>query len=122
MEVGETLLEVNGEGRPQPGLATAWNVSEDGLVWTLPIRAGVRFHDGTLLTAEAAAASLEKARGKPGVLERASIESLSAEDGAVVIRMAEPFAPLIALLAHFSTISPYGNSGLAYAYQAKPLR
>ncbi|NDV85394.1 ABC transporter substrate-binding protein [Aurantimonas aggregata] len=104
MEIAETLLEVDSEGRPQPGLATAWNVSEDGLVWTLPIREGVRFHDGTLLTAEAVAASLEKARGKPGVLERASIESLSAEDGAVVIRLAEPFAPLTALLAHFSTI------------------
>ncbi|MBB3997286.1 ABC transporter substrate-binding protein [Aureimonas pseudogalii] len=104
MQVGETLVEVDREGRPRPGLAKQWTISPDGLTWTLPIRAGVRFHDGTMLTADLAAASLDRARSKPGVLERARIESIAAENGAVVIRLAEPFAPLWALLAHFSTI------------------
>ncbi|WP_062213030.1 ABC transporter substrate-binding protein [Aureimonas sp. AU12] len=104
MQVGETLVEVDLEGKPQPGLATAWTVSADGLTWTLAIRDGVRFHDGTTLTAELAAASLNRARAKPGVLERARIESIAAETGAVVIRLGEPFAPLWALLAHYSTI------------------
>ncbi|WP_062119588.1 ABC transporter substrate-binding protein [Aureimonas sp. AU40] len=117
MQVGETLLEVDREGRPQPGLATSWSVSADGLVWTLPIREGVRFHDGTALTAENAAAALRFARAKPGVLERARIESVAAEGKAVVIRLAEPFAPLAALLAHASTIilapASYGPDGTA---------
>lgn len=104
MEIGETLLGVDGEGAPQPALATGWSVSGDGRTWTLPIRENVRFHDGTVLTAETAAASLERARAKPGVLERARIERIEARDGAVVITLAEPFAPLTALLAHYSTI------------------
>lgn len=104
MEVGETLLGVDRNGRPQPGLATGWSVSPDGRVWTLPIRQGVTFHDGSALTAEAAAASLERARAKPGVLERAAIDSITAEGDAVVIRLAEPFGPLAALLAQYSTI------------------
>ncbi|WP_152046726.1 ABC transporter substrate-binding protein [Aureimonas psammosilenae] len=104
MQIAETLLDVDGQGRTRAGLATAWTVSEDGLTWTLPIRAGVRFHDGTTLTPEIAAASLNKARGKPGVLERAKIETITAEGDAVIIRLTEPFAPLPALLAHYSTL------------------
>ena len=104
MQVGETLLEVDRDGRATPGLAESWTVSPDGLTWTLPIRPGVRFHDGTALTAELAVASLEKARAKPGVPERAQITGIGAENGAVVIRLDAPFAPLAALLAHYSTI------------------
>lgn len=104
MEIAETLIDVDGEGRPRPGLATAWTVSPDGLTWTLPLRAGVRFHDGTALTPDLAVASLERARGRPGILERAEIESIAARDGAVVFRLSRPFAPFWALLAHSSTI------------------
>ena len=35
-----------------PGIATKWEISEDGLTWTFTIRDGVKFHDGTDLTAE----------------------------------------------------------------------
>lgn len=104
MEVGETLVEVDRAGKPQPSLATAWTVTPDGLTWSFAIRSGVTFHDGTALTADLAAASLNRAKSKPGVLERARIESIKAENGAVVIRLSEPFAPLWSLLAHFSTI------------------
>ncbi len=42
-----------------PGLAESWEVSDDGLVWTFKIREGVTFHDGTPLTAEDVAWSLQ---------------------------------------------------------------
>ena len=35
-----------------PGIASDWAVSPDGLSWTVDIRDGVKFHDGTELTAE----------------------------------------------------------------------
>jgi peptide/nickel transport system substrate-binding protein len=35
-----------------PGIATKWEVSDDGLTWTLTIRKGVKFHDGTEVTTE----------------------------------------------------------------------
>jgi len=35
-----------------PGIAKNWRLSDDGRTWTLTIRDGVKFHDGTELTAE----------------------------------------------------------------------
>jgi peptide/nickel transport system substrate-binding protein len=37
---------------PQPGLATSWDTSDDGLTWTFHIRTGVMFSDGVPLTAK----------------------------------------------------------------------
>jgi peptide/nickel transport system substrate-binding protein len=36
---------------PQPGLATSWDTSKDGLTWTFHIRDGVKWNDGVPLTA-----------------------------------------------------------------------
>ena len=35
-----------------PGIASKWEMSSDGLTWNLTIQQGVKFHDGTDLTAE----------------------------------------------------------------------
>jgi len=43
-----------------PALAESWEISEDGLNYTFHLRPGVSFHDGTPLTAEAVAFSLER--------------------------------------------------------------
>lgn len=47
--------------------------------------------------------ALEVARGKPGLLDQASIEEVSAEGVDVVIRLGEPLATLPAVLAEFRT-------------------
>ncbi|WP_312380397.1 ABC transporter substrate-binding protein [Pseudomonas oryzihabitans] len=103
MQITETLLEADAQGKPIPGLAERWTESADGLNWRLALRQGVKFHDGSEFTAEAAAAALNAARGKPGVLKQAGIESVTVEGKEVVIRLAKPFKPLLALLAHSST-------------------
>ena len=54
----DTLVEEAGISNFLPGLAESWEVSDDGLVWTFKIREGVTFHDGTPLTAEEVAWSL----------------------------------------------------------------
>ncbi len=69
-------------------------------MWTFTLRQNVRFHDGSIMTAEAVAASLNIARAKPGTLGKAPIEAIAA-DGADTLRitLSKPFAPLVAFLA-----------------------
>jgi peptide/nickel transport system substrate-binding protein len=41
-----------------PGLATSWEISDDGLMYTFNLRKGVKFHDGTDFDADAVVFSL----------------------------------------------------------------
>jgi peptide/nickel transport system substrate-binding protein len=54
----ERLVEATGVISVKPALAESWEVSDDGKTWTLKIREGVTFHDGTPCTAEDIAWSL----------------------------------------------------------------
>ncbi len=51
----EPLLSRDWNNQVAPGLAQSWEVSEDGLAITLKLREGMKFHDGTPVTAEAVA-------------------------------------------------------------------
>ncbi|MGB9861671.1 MAG: ABC transporter substrate-binding protein, partial [Candidatus Bipolaricaulaceae bacterium] len=59
----ETLIFFEGEyvDRFVPMLATSWEISEDGLVYTFTIRKGVKFHEGGDLTPEDVVYSLQRA-------------------------------------------------------------
>ncbi len=56
----DTLVTLDENGRAQPSLSTSWQTSS-GTRWQFRIRRGVKFHDGTALSAEIAAASLRAA-------------------------------------------------------------
>lgn len=53
------LLTPGPDGRPVPGLAERWEVSEDGLVWTFHLREAV-WSDGIAITAQDALAGLRR--------------------------------------------------------------
>jgi peptide/nickel transport system substrate-binding protein len=83
-----------------PCLATAWTVSEDKLAWTFALRDGVRFHDGTPLTAPDFRDALQRMLKKGTLMKNVPIASVEApDDKTLVIRTTEPFAPLPAYLA-----------------------
>ncbi|HSW42686.1 MAG TPA: ABC transporter substrate-binding protein [Patescibacteria group bacterium] len=46
----DALMHVNAEGVPQPWLASAVDVSEDGTVYTITLRDGITWNDGTPMT------------------------------------------------------------------------
>lgn len=64
MHVFDRLIHTDENVRPVPGLALSWE-AEDELTWLIHLRPGVRFHDGTPLTADDVAYSLERAPRVP---------------------------------------------------------
>jgi ABC-type transport system substrate-binding protein len=85
----DTLVTSDENGRVQPSLAASWQ-SQGSQRWQFRLRHGIRFHDGTPLTAEIAAASLRAANPSWSVL---------AEGDAVVIENADPELPAELALA-----------------------
>lgn len=103
LQVVESLVGINQQAEPFPLLAQSWTQSEDGLSWTFVLRPHVTFHDGTPLTADAAAQSLKLALTKPGVIRQVPIESVTSTSGQIVIHLQSPYRALPAVLAHYST-------------------
>lgn len=97
--VFQGLYELDGRFQPRPVLAGDAAVSGDGLTWTVTVKSGLRFSDGTPLTAAHAAASLERARSSALYGGRLSqISSVKAVEDAVVITLSAPNGALPALL------------------------
>jgi peptide/nickel transport system substrate-binding protein len=59
------LISDNEQKEMVPGIASQWDTSADGLTWTLTIREGVKFHDGSEVTPDDVLWSLQHAIG-PG--------------------------------------------------------
>ncbi|MBW4630598.1 MAG: ABC transporter substrate-binding protein [Iphinoe sp. HA4291-MV1] len=99
-----------GSTEVKPQLATALpKVSQDGLTYTIPLRQGVIFHDGTPFDAKAMAFSLErfiKNGGKPSFLLTDVVASVKAtSEYELTIQLKKPFAALPSVLA-FSAFCP----------------
>jgi peptide/nickel transport system substrate-binding protein len=93
-----------------PQLATELpDVSDDGLTYTIPLREGVTFHDGTPFNAEAMAFSMQRFMengGRPAFLLADQIESVEATgEYELTITLKQPFAAFPSLLA-FSGVTP----------------
>jgi peptide/nickel transport system substrate-binding protein len=60
--VYDQLFRLDHEVKLQPALAESYEISDDGLLITLKIREGVKYHSGNTMTAEDVVANLEWAR------------------------------------------------------------
>jgi peptide/nickel transport system substrate-binding protein len=99
----ETLFTFDKNWNVTPLLAEAMpDVSPDGKVYTIKLRQGVTFHDGTDMTSEDVVASLKRwmelaSRGKQTA---GNVDKVEAADPSTVrITLKEPYAPLLALLS-----------------------
>src|SRR5688572_15003513 len=69
-----------------PDLAESWTISKDGRVYTLKLRPGVKFHDGTVMTSRDVKASYDRIVNPPqGVVSYrkgnyGSVESIDTPD------------------------------------------
>lgn len=112
----DTLVRRSASGRYMPGLATDWEIAADARHFTFRLRAGVRFHNGDPLDAEAvrfcllrmARPDMGATLGAPGVyaqyLAGMTVECLGPL--ALRIALAQPMADLFDVLVAGNIVSP----------------
>ncbi|MFN3333809.1 MAG: ABC transporter substrate-binding protein, partial [Caldilinea sp.] len=124
-QIFDSLLTVDNEtGEILPSLATAWEVSDDGLEYTFQLRQGVTFHDGAPFNADDVVATFEA--GKDPVNAYASgYENVTVEvidEYTVKMRPNTPDVTFLRSLVGYNIISAEqfaaeGNAGI----EAKPI-
>ncbi len=101
--VFETLYAFDAKWEPAPLLAAgAARVSDGGTTITIPLRSGVPFHDGTVMTSADVAASLRRwvklsSRGQLVAPVLTAIDETAPD--VVVLHLSKPFPALLPLLA-----------------------
>lgn len=114
-----------------PSLANGL-ISAGGLTYTFPIRKGVRFHDGSVMTVDDVVYSirrfmLQDPAGGPAWLLLSTLlgvdstrddkgkiqvnfadvaKAVSAKDDAIVFRLKRPFAPFLSIIAAWTSVMP----------------
>jgi peptide/nickel transport system substrate-binding protein len=102
--VFEGLTRFDSTGAVIPGLAKSWEISEDGLTYTLTLNEGVTFHDGTTMDAEDVKFSLDRIGADDSANAQkalyAAISEVNVIDPATVeIKLSEPNGMMLFNLA-----------------------
>jgi ABC-type transport system substrate-binding protein len=106
--IGDTLLTLDAQNRPQPALATAWRSDPSQRHWEFTLRRGVSFHDGSL--ASPAAITQILAALHPTWNVHASADSVSIDsDAPQHSLLAELALPRNLLLKHNANQLPVGT-------------
>ena len=99
-QIYDTLMFVpmdGDESKIEPRIAEGYEMSEDGLVYTFHIRDDVTFHDGSALTAEDCAFSVQLYIDSEYQGTSADVGSVeAADDRTLVVTLNAPFAPFLA--------------------------
>ncbi|SEN39191.1 ABC transporter substrate-binding protein [Paenibacillus sp. OK076] len=103
-KVFESLVAFDSKGEIVDWLAKSHNISDDGLTYTFVLRDGLKFSNGTDVTAEDAVFSLERHLKVGGPLAiSAKVDTIKAKDNhTLVITLKEPYTPFISELSNFS--------------------
>ena len=123
------LIQRSPDGTLYPGLATEWAVAEDGVTWTLKLRTGVTFHDGTPFNAEAVVFNFDRivdpaTKSEYAVFQLGPYESSRAIDESTVeIKMSRPYGPLPVSLATYGIgmVSPAAVDQYGDQYGQNPV-
>ncbi len=107
--VFDTLYGQDGSFTPQPQMLAGHTVANDGKLWTLTLRDGLLWHDGTPVLARDCVASIKRwaARDAFGGALMAATDELSAPDDKTIrFRLNKPFPLLPAALGKPTTPNP----------------
>jgi len=101
--VYDTLVDLDADLNVVPSLATSWEISDDGLVYTFHLLPGVRFHSGRELTSADVRYSFERlldpATGASRRANYSDIETVTTpDDYTVVLTLGRPNAVMLTQL------------------------
>ena len=101
--VYDTLFSVNMKLDPKPQMVERYDADDDGLTHKFMLRDGLKWHDGTAVTAKDCVASIRRWAARFGeariMMERAA--SLDATDEKTfVLKLKEPFGPVLQTLGN----------------------
>lgn len=88
-----------------PLLAESYEANDDATEFTIKLREGIKFHDGTDFNAEAVKVNIERLANPDNKLSRRSLVSMVdtvevIDNNTVKLKLSEPFGAMIASLAH----------------------
>ncbi len=95
------LTRVDGSGTPQPGLASKWEISPDGLTYTISLRAGLTWQDGAPFTSQDVrfTIGLVQSPDFPGNADLSRfwrpIVVETPDDNTVIFHLMDPFSPFL---------------------------
>jgi peptide/nickel transport system substrate-binding protein len=101
--VFDTLFGVDESGAVQPQMLEGYTTAHDGLTWTLTLRPGLMFHDGTPVLARDCVASIQRwwvADAFGQALAAATDDVAATDDKTITFRLKQPFHLLPDALAH----------------------
>lgn len=125
VNVYDSLVLPQTDGSIAPSIAESWEISDDNLTYIFKLKEGVKFHDGTDLTASDVVFSLERfltiGEGNSYIFKDIS-EVNEIDEYTVEITLSKPFGPFLITLPQFYIVSedavmnnmqdgPYGDYG-----------
>lgn len=121
--MAEALVRIDKEGKAQPALATSWEISDDGLEYTLHLREGVTFQDGTPFDAEAVKWNFDRLFDP--AIESRNLRNFQAIDKVeivdpktVKVLLKYPSAPMLGVLGTYLLVSPESVQAEGNSYDA----
>jgi len=107
--VYDTLLAMDADFKIRPQMAS-WTVSDDKLTYTFTLRDGLKWHDGTPVTAEDCVASLKRWGKADGMGQKlmdftASLEAPDAKT--IVLKLKEPYGLVLESIGKPSSLVPF---------------
>ena len=105
----DPLVFPDTKGNILPHIAKSWDISPDGLTYTFYLNSGIKFHDGTELTAEDVKFSMDRlltiGEGVAYLWLESIKETEVVDKYTVVFHMKTPFGPFLATLPSFFIVN-----------------
>lgn len=108
--VFDTLFALDKDFKPQPQMVDKWSTSDDKLGWSFTLRPGLKWHDGTKVTAADCVASIQRwgKRDPFGQKLLDVVDAMAADsEDSFTIKLKSPFPLMLNALGKLSSNTPF---------------